>query len=470
MLEKHQEIGWRSLPVLLTAAMAYAIVYFDQGMISVAMPAIQSGLSLKAQMAGWVLQIYFLVMAILAVCGGYLGDRMGLKQSYLLGASLFALGSLLSAVSHSVFSLLLGRIIQAMGAAFMMPVSQAIIYRSFSGHLLGRAMGYYGGIAVCFLSIGPYIGGQMVLHGAWSRVFYMDASLAGLTVFFASFFLPHFDRAKQESRFDWIGQILFVVILASLACLLAEFSTSLSLGAALLVLPAMLLFYRVERRHASPLFDFRFMHNKSFLFATILLFWVQLVLMVSVVFAAYLQVFQNLSSEKAGFILLICTLLQMVLNPLSGWATDRFGSKRLILLGITGLGVGLYGLAGTVSSASYLHCLPWLVLYSIAFPFVFTATFKLVMRSVSLDQQAVAAGIGFTARQMGGALGLMIIDGLWLNRQHVYEFKGVSHHMAYAHGFSTVLMAIATSALLILFFLYGLLYKSAGQAVVFEGS
>ena len=417
MLKRYDHFNGRSILLLTIASLAYAIIYFDQGMMSVVLPSIEGGFAVSTQTVQWVLQAYFLVMAALAMFGGHLGDRVGLKQCYVIGVFLFAWGAIVCACSHVFGWLLVGRVIQACGAALMMPVSQAIIHNIFSDRLLGRAMGYYGAIAVLFLSFGPYVGGVLVTHLGWTFVFYSESALALVSGICALTWIP------------WFKQLVHAAPLN---------------GGALMLL----------------------LRRKRFFAATLLFFWLQAVLMMFVVFASYLQRFQHISPKKVGFILLIFTLLQMVISPIAGTLTDRFGAKKIVILFLIGLGIGFYALAIPVLSSNYLYVLPGLTIYSVALAFVITANFKLVMQSVPGDQQASAAGIGFAARQMGGALGLMAMNAFWLSRWHHDVGQGVSSKIAYAHGFSSLLMMMAVLTVGFMLLMYKMLSNRSEETVL----
>ena len=140
----------------------------------------------------WVIEAYALFLGALILVGGSLGDQLGRKRVFLFGVVAFTGASVLCGFAPTSLMLIIGRALQGIGAAFLVPGSLAIISATFTGAERGRAIGTWSGFSAITTAIGPVIGGWFVEHVSWRAVFFLNVPLAAVVVFLS---LRYMDEA-----------------------------------------------------------------------------------------------------------------------------------------------------------------------------------------------------------------------------------------------------------------------------------
>lgn len=186
--------------------------------VSVALPTIGADLQASATDLQWIVDAYVLVYASLLVAGGVLGDRQGRKGMFLLGVAIFGLGSLLCGVAPSVGVLLVGRVVQGLGPALLVPGSLTIVRATFADpKLRAVAIGLWSTASGLALAVGPVLGGVLVDGLGWRWVFLSNVPPVAVLLGLAVRFVPRLPRTPACERFDWLGAALTTAGVAGLA-------------------------------------------------------------------------------------------------------------------------------------------------------------------------------------------------------------------------------------------------------------
>src|SRR6202048_4859584 len=150
----------------------------DATVVNAALPALQADLQATITDVQWVVEAYALFLGALILVGGSLGDQFGRKRVFLLGVVFFTIASIACGVATSPALLIVGRALQGIGAAFLVPGSLAIISATFSDADRGRAIGTWSGFSAITAAIGPVSGGWLIEHVSWRAVFFLNVPLA----------------------------------------------------------------------------------------------------------------------------------------------------------------------------------------------------------------------------------------------------------------------------------------------------
>src|ERR1700755_1637465 len=152
---------------LVATIIASSMTFIDGTVVNVALPALQSSLNATITDVQWVVEAYALFLGALILVGGSLGDQLGRKKVFLFGVIWFTAASVLCGFAPTPLILIIGRALQGIGAAFLVPGSLAIISATFDGAERGRAIGTWSGFSAITTAVGPVIGGWLGEHVSW---------------------------------------------------------------------------------------------------------------------------------------------------------------------------------------------------------------------------------------------------------------------------------------------------------------
>src|ERR1700761_5726609 len=145
--------------VLAAAILASSMAFIDGSVVNVALPALQAEFHARGADLQWVVQSYALFLAALLLIGGALGDKLGRRIVFLLGVILFSIASLWCGIAGNIYSIILARAVQGIGAALLVPGSLALISASYPEETRGRAIGTWSAASAVMIAIGPVLGG-----------------------------------------------------------------------------------------------------------------------------------------------------------------------------------------------------------------------------------------------------------------------------------------------------------------------
>ncbi|MEO0852750.1 MAG: MFS transporter, partial [Cyanobacteria bacterium J06648_11] len=329
------KVGDRGKALALTAlCLALFMATLDDTVLNVALPRIQASLNVPISALQWVPNAYTLPIACLVLPSGTLGDLYGRKRVFLTGLMLFTLASLLSASAPNLPVLLVGRVLQGIGAAAVIPGSLAILVDMFPNPKeQAKAIGVWTAVSGLALLAGPILGGILVDTLGWKSVFLLNFPLGLLTFRLAARHVRI--RAQFIGRhLDLPGIILSVVLVASLAIALTEASgwSVWLVGLAGLSLASFLF---VESRHPHPMLPLRLFENATFSVVSIVNTLLFFTLVSSIfLFSLFLQQVQGYSAAEAGLRFLPLNGSFVFASLISGWLAARLGLRFVITTGL----------------------------------------------------------------------------------------------------------------------------------------
>lgn len=209
---------WLALAVIILGTF---MTMLDTSIVNIAIPKLMEIFAVDLSNVKWVLSAYSLALAAVIPLTGFLIDTFGTKRVFIFALSMFTLGSMLCGLSWSNSSLVMFRIIQAIGGGMIMPVAVTIIFTVFPHEERGAAMGYWGIVGMFGLALGPTIGGYIIANMDWGMMFLVNVPLGILGLIIASSALEN-SPTKPFQRFDIVGFISSVIGIVSLLYVLSE--------------------------------------------------------------------------------------------------------------------------------------------------------------------------------------------------------------------------------------------------------
>lgn len=390
----------------------------DGSIVNVALPTLARSLGAPFVAVQWVVLAYLLVLVSLMMVAGRLADMYGKKPLYASGFIVFTIGSLLCGLSPSVHVLVASRVVQAIGAAFLMALGAAIVTEVFPPRERGKAMGIVGVMVSIGLVSGPTLGGLILGTFTWHAIFFVNLPLGILGTVMVWRFVPN-TKGSSAQTFDLLGAaLLFVSLLSFLLAITlgprASFRSPLVLGLGTCAIACMVTFVRTERKALHPLVDLTMFRNSTLAtnVATGLLAFVASSGLVFLL-PFFLQDVQGRSPREAGVLLITGPIMIGIASPLSGWLSDRVGTRPLTVLGLAILVVG-YGLVSTLSATTsapaYVAKVMWIGLGMGTFQ---SPNNSAIMGSVPSDRLGVASGLLSLTRTLGQTTGVALIGAAW---------------------------------------------------------
>jgi EmrB/QacA subfamily drug resistance transporter len=389
----------------------------DSTVVNLAMQSIRSDLDAGVSGLQWVVGSYVLAFACLLLTGGSLGDRFGRKRMFLSGLTVFTGGSLLCAAAQSLPVLVLGRVVQGLGAALFVPTTLAVLTHLFSEpRERARAIGVWAGVSALALPLGPLLGGFLVDGFGWPSVFLINGpvGVAALAVSYRA--LPEtpvtrrpVDLPGQLLGICWLGGVTYALIEAEhegwgsprIAALLA---------AALL---ALVLFLVVEKRAAQPMVPLGLFRNGRFAACNGVLFAVAFGLLSSFLFLSlFLQQVQEYTPAQAGLRMLPLLLPAAAAAPVAGRLAGRYGPVLPMTCGLVMAGGALLALSAADATTPYAQWWPVLVPLGAGVGMTVTPTNAALMASVEQAKAGIASATSIASQQVGNVLGIAVVGAV----------------------------------------------------------
>jgi MFS transporter, DHA2 family, methylenomycin A resistance protein len=420
-MEKRTPSKWLTL---IAACSGLLMLYIDLFIVNVALPAIGHDFRAPLGTVSWTISGYVLMIGVLPMGFGRLGDIWGQRALYLAGLALFSIASLACGLAPNITALIVFRVIQGIGAAIMTPGTLAIIIRAFPPSQHGLAIGIYGGISGLGLIAGPVLGGLLVQGEGWRWIFFVNVPLGIVALVLAVLFVPESRDATDAVPVDWWGLLLLSV---GLLCLLFGFTragdegwtSSVVIGNCLAGIVILTLFVITERRVRWPLIDLALFRNFPFVMGCLSFFLFSAALFGSQPYwSLFMQNTWGFSPLQGGLAFLPATGLIVLLTPFTGLIAQRAGRRQYILLMFAALAMALsflYVVVTLTPQSGYVSgLLPSFLVRGLAIPVFSSCVTLAVVSAVSTKQSGLASGSLGMARNIGTAFGVAVLSQVYL--------------------------------------------------------
>ncbi|HEY7489470.1 MAG TPA: MFS transporter [Streptosporangiaceae bacterium] len=405
---------WHGNPwaILLTLSLGFFMTLLDLTIVNIAIPSMVEKLNASLDEVLWVINAYVLVLAVLLITAGRLGDLRGQRNLFIAGVALFTLASLACGLSQNPAELIGARAVQGLGAAMLMPQTMAIIIGTFPSDRRGAALGVWGAVAGVATIAGPTVGGLLVTVFDWRWIFFVNLPIGVLVLIMAFTLIPD-TRLERPHRLDLGGVLIATAALFCLVFALTEGQRYdwgpgiwVLLGASVVLFTVFLLHQR-SRQNAEPLVPFALFRDRNFTVlnfvgATVSIGMIGMFLPMTI----YLQSVLGYTSLKAGLVMATASVVSMPLAPLAGRLSDRIGGKYILMLGLTLYALGSAWIIAVADvDTNWPAFIPALVVAGVGVGCTFAPMATEAMRGVPPRLAGAAAGVNNTIRQVGSVVG-----------------------------------------------------------------
>ncbi|WP_131746822.1 DHA2 family efflux MFS transporter permease subunit [Frankia sp. Cppng1_Ct_nod] len=405
----------RRWKVLTLVSIGVFMVSLDLFIVNVAFPKIEGDFrGSSVSTVSWVLNAYAIVLAALMVSAGRVADRHGRRRAFLVGLLIFIVGSALCGAAPSVGALVGARVVQAVGAALLLPTSLALLLPEFEPAERPAAIGVWAAIGGLAAAAGPPVGGLLV-QASWRLVFLVNVPV-GLAALAYGMRLLRESRDETQQRPDLLGSGLIIVAVGVLALGLVKapgwgWSDARTIAALAGTPVGLLAFWARCRTHRSPVIDPAMLRVRAFMAANVAS------LFFSAAFAAFLlgnvlfmtSVWHN-SVLVAGLSLTPGPATAAAFAATSGRYINRFGQRTLGTLGIVLFSLGcLWWLLRIGQSPNYAgEMLPGLLITGIGVGLVLPSLASAASSALPPTRFATGSAVFTMTRQTGFVLGVSI--------------------------------------------------------------
>jgi EmrB/QacA subfamily drug resistance transporter len=400
-------------PWILTATiLASSMAFIDSTVVNVAVPALQKAFHATVVDVQWVVESYGLFLSSLILTGGVLGDLFGRRRMFLLGVAIFAAASAACGLAPSIQTLVIGRSIQGVGAALLVPGSLSIISASFDEKSRGRAIGTWSGFTAITTALGPALGGWLIEHGSWRWAFFLNLPLAAVVVVISYWRVPE-SRGSSVAHIDWPGALLAVVglggvITAFLESAKSGWSNPLVYGSLLAGVGSLIIFLLVEAHATSPMLPLALFKSRPFTGANLItLFLYAGIGIFFFLFPMDLIQLHGYSTTAAGAAVLPMILLMFFLSRWSGGLVDRYGPRIPLIMGPLMVSTGFLLFALLPAQGSYWSTFfPASLVLGLGMAVTVAPLTTVVMSSVDQDHVGAASGVNNAVARVAGVLAI----------------------------------------------------------------
>lgn len=422
-------------PVFLIASIAVFLISIDATILYAAFPALSRAFpAARASDLSWILNAYTVVYAVLLVPAGRFADLYGRKQMFLIGLTLFLVASLGCGLSGQVWVLTAFRVLQAVGAAMLLPASLAVVLGAFPIERRAIAVSLWGAVSALGAATGPSLGSWLIDLGGWPWAFYLNLPLGILSVWGAGRLLQATPPEGVRARLDVIGILLLMAGVGATALGLVQ-SESLGWGSATVVGSlvgggvSLLVFVWWARRVPAPAIDLTLFDNATYRFVNLATLTFGMAFsMMFFSFFLFMSGIWHLPLSEAGVAVLPGPLLVIPTSVVAGRFASRLGHRPLLVGGSLVFAAGaLWSLLVPGVTPAYLtQWLPGLLLTGIGTGMVLPSLSAAAVSRLNPARFGVGSAINQAVRQIGTVLGVAVTVALLGHASpHLAEFKTV---------------------------------------------
>jgi MFS transporter, DHA2 family, multidrug resistance protein len=423
-----ERIAPRRLFAFLIMVFGMFMSILDIQIVSASLTDIQAGLSASATEVSWVQTAYLIAEVIAIPLSGFLSRALGTRLLFVISAAGFTGASFLCGFASSIEQMILWRAIQGFLGAGMIPTVFASAYTVFPRnkfHIVGPIVGL---VATLAPTIGPTVGGYITDALSWHWLFFINV-IPGLVIIIGVWTLVDFDQPNFEllDHFDWFGLIAMAGFLGSLEYVLEEGpqyewlqDTSVAVCASVCALSAVAFFYRVLTAR-EPIVDIRTFTDRNFGVGCLISFCVGIGLYgLTYVYPRYLAEVRGYSALMIGETMFVSGITMFLMAPVVGRLMLKIDMRYIIAFGLVVFALGSYQMTWMTRDYDFYELLVPQILRGIGMMCAMVPTNNIALGTLPPDRVKNASGLFNLTRNLGGAVGLAIINEVLNDRTDLH--------------------------------------------------
>lgn len=366
--------------------------------VQLALPHMMTSLRADLSVMQWVQTASMIMQAVMMPSVGWLGARLGNRRLYLLSLGIFVGGSVLCGMAWDVYSLIAFRVIQAIGAGPLFPLTQSIMFETFPEEKRGLAMGI-NSLGFSFgPMIGPVLGGYLLEHADWRTVFYINVPVGIVAFLLASCVLPA-PRRREAPPLDLLGLLSMALFLVTFLVAVTQGQEEGWSSTYILVMFGIatisgLGFVLIETRSVTPFVELRLYKNLAFTMASLVVFLNTITFMASnFVVALFLQIHLKYTPLQAAWMLMPTAIIIGFLGIVAGRLSDLVPVKFLVIFGLVGSALMMFQHATMTPVTSVQAITFWFAVRGVARSFTISPLTTGSLATLPTSQLRMGSGL-----------------------------------------------------------------------------
>ncbi len=428
--------------IAFVVSIATFMEVLDATIANVALRHIAGGLAVGIDESTYIVTSYLVANAIVLSISGWLSTVIGRKRFYMICVAVFSAASLLCGFAWSLQALVLFRILQGLGGGGMATSEQAILADSFPPEKRGQAFAIYGIAVVVAPVVGPTLGGWIADTYSWHWVFLINVPMGLLSLFLVGSLVSEPSGAEQERarllkdglRVDYVGFVLVAIGLGALEFVLDEgqrkdwFGSNLILSFALVSAFCLIALIPWELTRKEPIVDIGLLGRRQFGACFVLMLGTgAIVISTTQILPQLLQTELSYTATLAGLALSPGGVVTMIMMPIVGRLIGLVQPKYLLIAGASIAAFAMWHLTGLTGDISYNYAALSRIYLAFGLPLLFLPVTTASYDGLPPDKTNQASALINVARNLGGSLGVALVQTILAQRQQFHQNRLVEH-------------------------------------------
>lgn len=412
--------------LLVVLILGAFVTILNQTLLNNALPKIMNNFNVTTNTAQWLSTAYMLVNGVIIPFSAFLIETISSRKLFIFAMSAFGIGTLIAGIAPSFAILLIGRMIQAVGAGIIMPLMTTLFMVLFPPEKRGSVMGIMGVAMIFAPAIGPTLSGYIVEYSTWRLLFWVVLPIAVLDIIFALIFFKDVGE-RSFPKLDVWGLIFSTIGLSSLLYGFSEAGndgwSSTTVKVTLVIGVVFLIFFVIrEFMTDHPLLNLRVFKFPIFTLASVVNLIVTMSLFASMILLpVYLQNIRDFTPIQSGLLLLPGAIMMGIMSPISGALFDRVGARPLAIIGLLVMIFTTWEFGNLSLDDSLLYIGTLYTIRSFGISLVMMPIMTEALNSVPIELSAHATATFNTLRQIAGSLGTAVLVTIMSTRTDVHR-------------------------------------------------
>jgi len=400
--------------VLAVAILASIIAFLDGSIVNVALPAIQRTLGGGLSTQQWVVDAYLITLGAFMLIAGSLSDIIGRKRVMMIGLIGFGVTSLLCAAATTKELLVIGRLLQGITGALLVPSSLALIMSRVPKDRQHAAIGAWTSWTGIAMLIGPFVGGVLIDLGSWRYIFLLNVLPIAVTVYLLARLKDERDTTTRV-KIDWYGAILGALSLGGIVYALIEqphfgWAYPLIYGTMAVGVISFILFIWREKTAVQPMMPLGLFRSRNFSAGNIATLSIYAGLsLVAFLITIFVQQVGHYTATAAGLAMVPMTILMFFLASRFGKLSGEYGPRIFMTTGPLIVAAGFVTMLFIDATANYWAMLPGILLVGIGLSVTVAPLTAAILGAVDSKRSGIASAINNVVARVAGLVAVALI-------------------------------------------------------------